>query len=461
MNGFCPSFVTVQGALPRKAATTSIDLPDLPEPELPAISGTHNVVITGVGGTGVVTIGAVLAMAAHVDGKAASMMEMAGLAQKGGAVHIHCRLAQNASDISAIRVATGECDALIGGDLVVSAGAKTLGLMATGRTRGVVNSHEIMTGDFTRDTDFKLPADRLTLALQARLQDGLSMFDASALAKALMGDAIYSNMMVFGAAWQMGAVPVSHAAIARAIELNGTAVQRNIAAFDYGRWAVLHPDDVARVITPNVVARPKSLAEKIAFRVDHLTAYQDAALARRYGDFVARFEGDLQEAVALGYHKLLSYKDEYEVARLLSDTAAKARAEFDGDLRLTHHLAPPLIARTGPNGRPRKIAMPRVTARLFPLLARFKRLRGTRWDPFGRTDERRMERALIVQYEADMDEVLQLGRTDEPATALARLPLDIRGFGPVKMANAAKAAKRREELLAVLRAPDGTQVAAE
>ncbi len=461
VNGFCPSFVTVQGAQPKKAATTSIDLPDLPEPELPAINGTHNVVITGVGGTGVVTIGAVLAMAAHVDGKAASMMEMAGLAQKGGAVHIHCRLAQSASDISAIRVATGECDALIGGDLVVSAGAKTLGLMATGRTRGVVNSHEIMTGDFTRDTDFKLPAERLTLALQARLQGGLSMFDASALAKALMGDAIYSNMMVFGAAWQMGAVPVSHAAITRAIELNGTAVQRNIAAFDYGRWAVLHPDDVARIITPNVVARPKSLAEKIAFRVDHLTAYQNAALARRYSDFVARFEGDLQEAVALGYHKLLSYKDEYEVARLLLDTAAKARAEFDGDLKLTHHLSPPLIARTGPNGRPRKIAMPRVTARLFPFLARLKRLRGTRWDPFGRTDERRMERALIVQYETDMAEVLQLGRTDEPAMALARLPLDIRGFGPVKMANAAKAAKRREELLAVLRAPDGTQVAAE
>jgi len=160
-----------------------------------------------------VTIGAVLAMAAHVDGKAAGMMEMAGLAQKGGAVHIHCRIAEDARDITAIRVATGECDALVGGDLVVSAGAKSLGLMSTGRTRGVVNAHEIITGAFTRDTEFKLPSERLTLALQARLQDGLAMFDASDLAKALMGDAIYSNMMVFGAAWQHGAVPVSGGAI--------------------------------------------------------------------------------------------------------------------------------------------------------------------------------------------------------------------------------------------------------
>ena len=200
LKGFCPSFVTVEGAKIRKDATVDVDVGELPMPVLPEINGTHNVVITGVGGTGVVTIGAVMAMAAHVDGKAAGMMEMAGLAQKGGAVHIHCRLANAPDDISAIRVATGECDALIGGDLVVSAGAKTLGLMNAGRTGGVVNSHEIITGDFTRDTEFALPSDRLALALEARLQERLALFDASDLAKALLGDTIFSNMMIFGAA---------------------------------------------------------------------------------------------------------------------------------------------------------------------------------------------------------------------------------------------------------------------
>ena len=461
VNGFCPSFVTVQGAQLKKAATTAVDLPEMADPKLPKINGTHNVVITGVGGTGVVTIGAVLAMAAHVDGKAAGMMEMAGLAQKGGAVHIHCRIAKKASDINAIRVATGECDALIGGDLVVSAGAKTLGLMSTGRTRGVVNSHEIITGDFTRDTEFKLPSDRLTLALEARLKDGVSLFDASDLAKALMGDAIYSNMMIFGAAWQMGSIPVSGDAIRQAITLNGTAVERNLQAFEFGRWAVLHPAQANAVLNPNVVDRPKTLDEKIAFRVAHLTAYQNAAYAKRYSDFVDTFEGELREAVALGYHKLLSYKDEYEVARLLLDTKAKAEAEFDGDLKLTHHLAPPLLARPGPNGRPRKIEMPKFAARLFPLLARLKGLRGGTFDIFGRTQERRMERALITEYECDLVALRDAVRADtmDAMIALAKLPLDIRGFGPIKMANAAKAGKRREEFLAVLRAPEGRAAA--
>ena len=204
LKGFCPSFVTLEGAKIRKEATAELDLPHLPVPELPAIDGTHNVVITGVGGTGVVTIGAVLAQAAQLDGKGAGMMEMAGLAQKGGAVHIHCRLAEKPEDISAIRVATGEAHALIGGDLVVSAGAKTLGLTATGRTGAVVNSHEIITGDFTRDTEFALPTDRLEVALQARLRDRLDLFDATELARATMGDSIFSNMMVFGAPGSAG-----------------------------------------------------------------------------------------------------------------------------------------------------------------------------------------------------------------------------------------------------------------
>ncbi len=209
VKGFCPSFVTLEGAKIRKEPTAELHLPDLPMPDLPAIDGTHNIVITGVGGTGVVTIGAVIAQAAQLDGKGAGMMEMAGLAQKGGAVHIHCRLARPPADISAIRVATGEAHALIGGDLVVSAGAKTLGLTRTGQTGAVVNSHEIITGDFTRNTEFSLPTDRLSVALQARLKDRVDLFDASDLAKATLGDSIYSNMMVFGAAWQRGLVPLT------------------------------------------------------------------------------------------------------------------------------------------------------------------------------------------------------------------------------------------------------------
>jgi len=401
VDGFCPSFVTLEGARIRKAAKAVVDLPTMSDPELPQIEGTHNVVITGVGGTGVVTIGAVLAMAAHLDGKAASMMEMAGLAQKGGAVHIHCRIAEIADDIAAVRVSTGECDTLIGGDLVVSAGAKTMSLMAQGRTRGVVNSHEITTGEFTRNVDFRLPTDRLTVALQARIGDRLAMFDGSELATELMGDAIYSNMMMFGAAWQSGAVPVSGAAIRRAIELNGTAVKRNLQAFEYGRWAVLHDDDVAAMLAPKKPEQPKTVEEQIEFRVALLTDYQDADYAKRYTNFVAQFDDPLKEAVALGYHKLLAYKDEYEVARLLLDTRAKAEAQFEGAFKMTHHLAPPVLSRKRADGRPVKISMPQFTNKLLPLLARMKRVRGTAWDVFGYTQERQMERDLITQYEAD------------------------------------------------------------
>ena len=454
LNGFCPSFVTVEGAKIRKEATADIDLPHLAKPELPEISGTHNVVITGVGGTGVVTIGAVLAQAAQIDGLGAGLMEMAGLAQKGGAVHIHCRIANKPEDISAIRVATGEAHALIGGDLVVSAGAKTLGLTTSGQTGAVVNSHEIITGDFTRNTEFAIPTDRLEVALQARLRERLDLFDASELARATMGDSIFSNMMVFGGAWQKGLIPVSHEAIEQAIEMNGAAVERNKRAFDIGRWAVLHPEEAARLIQPKVVEKPKSLDEKIAFRADHLVAYQGKGLAKRYAKLLDGISDPaLKEAVAKGYHKLLSYKDEYEVARLLLDSRAKAEAEFEGDLKLSYHLAPPMLGGTDPNGRPQKRKFGAGMERWFRVLAKLKSLRGTPLDIFGYTEERKMERALIKQYEADMQEWLPKARAEimEPLVALAELPLQIRGFGPVKLANEQKAAKRREELLAALR----------
>ncbi|WP_323767266.1 indolepyruvate ferredoxin oxidoreductase family protein [Marinovum sp.] len=455
LKGFCPSFLTLEGAKVKKGATRELDLPHLPQPELPAINGSHNVVITGVGGTGVVTIGAVMAQAAQLDGKGAGMMEMAGLAQKGGAVTIHCRLAEKPGDISAIRVATGEMDALIGGDLVVSAGAKTIGLMKAGRTGGVVNSHEIITGDFTRNTEFSLPADRLQLALEARLKERLTMFDASELARAVMGDSIYSNMILFGAAWQKGLVPLSHDAILQAVEMNGQAVERNQRAFEIGRWAALHPEEADEMARPKVVALPKTLEERIAFRADHLVKYQGKALAKRYRARVDAIEDEtLREAVALGYHKLLAYKDEYEVARLLIDSREKAKGTFEGDFKMRLHMAPPILSKEGPDGRPKKREFGEWLLGPMKVLARLKALRGTPLDVFGYSEDRRMERALIAQYEADMDEVLPkvTPETHEATVALMRLPLDIRGFGPVKAANEAKAAKRREELLAVIRA---------
>ncbi|SDW45521.1 indolepyruvate ferredoxin oxidoreductase [Ruegeria halocynthiae] len=453
LNGFCPSFITVEGAKVRKEATTEIDLPDLPGPSLPQIDGTHNVVITGVGGTGVVTIGAVLAQAAQIDGKAAGMMEMAGLAQKGGAVHIHCRLANAPDDISAIRVATGEAHALIGGDLVVSAGAKTLGLMRAGQSGAVVNNHEIVTGDFTRDTDFKIPGDRLELALRARLKDSVDLFDATDLARAVMGDSIYSNMMVFGATWQRGLIPIRHQAIMEAIELNGAAVERNKRAFEVGRWAVTHPEEVEKTLRPNVAELPKTLDQVIDFRAAHLGDYQGKRLAKRYRKLVASVEDKfVREAVAKGYHKLLSYKDEYEVARLLLDSRQKAAAEFDGDFKMTFHLAPPTLGTKGENGRPPKKAFGEWFLGPLGVLAKLKVLRGTPLDLFGYSAERRMERALIRQYEKDMKEVLTklTPETRDAIATLAALPLDIRGFGQVLIANEAKAAKRREELLAVI-----------
>ena len=456
IKGFCPSFVTVEGAQIRKEASLEIDTGGLVTPALPGIDGTHNVVITGVGGTGVVTIGAVLAMAAHLDGKGAGMMEMAGLAQKGGAVHIHLRLSDRPGDISAIRVATGEAHAVIGGDLVTTAGAKTLGLMRAGQTGAVVNAAEAITGEFTRDREFRLPQDRLRMQITAKLQDGATFFDAGELAKRALGDSIYSNMIVLGAAWQRGLLPLSHAAITKAIEMNGAAVAANLRAFEIGRWAAAQPEAAEQAVgASNVTALPQTVEEKIAFREAHLTAYQNKRLAKRYRKLVDGIpEPRLREAVALGYHKILAYKDEYEVARMLQGTEAKAREAFAGDLKLTYHLAPPMVSKDGPDGRPLKRAFGARMARMFPVLAKLKVLRGTPFDPFGYTAERKMERALIKQYEADMARLLPLlgPETLEDAVALAELPLNIRGFGPVKAQAAQDAAANRKALWARIEA---------
>ncbi|RMH49235.1 MAG: indolepyruvate ferredoxin oxidoreductase family protein [Alphaproteobacteria bacterium] len=454
LKGFCPSFVTVEDAEPRRAEPRELAIPELPSPALPAIAGTHNTVITGVGGTGVVTLGAILAMAAHLEGKGAGMMEMAGLAQKGGAVHIHVRIAERPGDISAIRVSAGEADALIGGDLVVAAGPQTLGLTARGRTRAVVNSHEIITGEFTRNTEFALPTDRLSLGLRARLGDGAVRFlDATRLAERLLGDAIFANMLILGAAWQAGLVPLSAEAIARAIELNGAQVQGNQTAFAIGRWAVADPAAVAAAAHEEPVPE-RSIPERIALREAHLRRWGDEAWARRYRALVDRamaVDPDFGWAVAQGAHKLMSYKDEYEVARLHAEELEKALdASFARRGRLRFHLAPPILGRRDSLGRPRKTEFGPWILPVLKWLARRKSWRGRWFDPFGRTAERRMERRLIEDYFADIDRAIAAfgPATRDAAIALALLPLSIRGFGHVKAANAEKAATRRDALLA-------------
>ncbi|MCZ0962192.1 indolepyruvate ferredoxin oxidoreductase family protein [Paracoccus benzoatiresistens] len=459
LKGFCPSFVTVQGGKLRKPQAEAFDIPALPLPALPPISGTHNVVITGVGGTGVVTLGAVLAQAAHIDGKGAGMMEMAGLAQKGGAVHIHLRLANRPEDISAIRVAVGEADCIIGGDLVVTAGAKTVGLMTTGRTGAVVNDHEIITGDFTRQRDFRVPSDQLKLSLEARLRDRVAFFDANDLALRMLGDSIYSNMLVLGAAWQQGLIPLSLEAIMQAIELNGAKVAENQRAFQIGRWAMAFPDQTRK---PAEVAQLPP--DPVAYREARLVGYQGKRLARRFRKLVDAAPKPLRESVARGYYKLLAYKDEYEVARLHLTTAEQIARQWEGDLKLTLNLAPPILGGKGADGRPKKREYGEWMLGAFKVLARMKFLRGTPFDPFGYAAERRHERAAIREYEADMREILAhvTDATMPVAIELAELPLTVRGYGPVKATAEAAAAARRAELLVQFRSGEApVQQAAE
>ncbi|PWR03141.1 indolepyruvate ferredoxin oxidoreductase family protein [Meridianimarinicoccus roseus] len=449
LKGFCPSFVTVTGGTPRRAATRALDLPDdLPAPALPTIRGTHNIVVTGVGGTGVVTIGAILATAAHLDGRAAAMMEMAGLAQKGGAVHIHCRIADRPEAISAVRVATAEADALIGGDLVVSAGQKTLTLLDGVRTGAVCNTHETVTGAFTRDPEFRLPGDGLRGAITGLLGGRALMLDATVLSERLLGDSIYSNMVLLGAAWQRGLIPLGPKALRNAIELNGAAVEPNLRAFDLGRWAA-HDPSAVQALTKVPQDSPLDLDGKIDLWAAHLTAYQSARLARRFRQMVDPIDdAELREAVAFSYQKLLSYKDEYEVARLLQDTRGRIEAQIDGAARLTFHLAPPVLSKTGADGRPKKRAFSEKAVSAMGFLAKLKFLRGTALDPFGYSAERRMERRLITEFEADMAGLLSRVTPDNRSVflQLARLPRKIRGFGPVKRAAVEAAAAERAAL---------------
>lgn len=475
LNGFCPSFVTIEGGRLRQGRGfhgAEHAMIEPPEPVLPSTTHPYGILVTGVGGTGVVTIGALIGMAAHLDGKGVTVLDMTGLAQKGGSVFSHIRLADRPGDIHAVRIAAGEADAVIGGDMVVTASTEALAKMAVGRTRAVVNCAETPTYDFTRNPDWAFPLEKM----QAGLRDAVGaeqadFCDARALATALLGDALATNPFLLGYAWQRGMMPVSQTALLRAMELNGAAVEMNKAAFLWGRRAAHDLASIQRLIRPALALPPQdSLDQLIERRATLLTHYQDAAYADRYRRLVERVRAvesplagagaplSLTKAVARYYAKLLAYKDEYEVARLYTDPAFldSLDATFEGDYSLRFHLAPPLLSRPDPTtGKIAKHIYGPGLLRLFRLLARLKTLRGTRWDPFGRSEERRMERALITQYEQDVGELLEsLSFLRLPlAVEIASLPEQIRGFGPIKARQAREVAGKRQALLTRWRQP--------
>ena len=481
VEGFCPSFVTVHGGTLRKSAGVSRDgaaLPALPEPSLPELDRPYEIIVTGVGGTGVITIGALLGMAAHLESKGCSVLDQTGLAQKGGAVVSHVRIAARPGDITTTRIAAGAADLVLGCDVVVTAGADTRATMRAGRTLVVVNTQETMTGDFTRDADLVFPADALMRGIErAAGARHVDRVDATRIATALTGDAIATNMFMLGYAWQKGRIPLSGEAIQRAIEINGVAVAANLAAFDWGRRTAADRESVVRRVAPGVEVAPprerESLESVVERRAEFLVEYQDAAYAGRYRAFVervaaaerARAKGmrGLAAAVARVYFKLLAYKDEYEVARLHAAPEFRRRLEatFEGDYRLEFHLAPPLLARRDPaTGEPRKSRYGPWMMRAFEVLARFKGLRGTMLDPFGYTRERRRERGLIERYERVVSSLIDdLDHANHAiAIEIASLPDRIRGFGHVKARSIEEAVRREGELLerfrAAVEAPD-------
>jgi indolepyruvate ferredoxin oxidoreductase len=475
LKGFCPSFVTVHGAELKKgeALAAEADISALPEPAIPTIEHTYNVLIEGVGGTGIVTVGAILGMACHLEKKGVGLIDMAGLAQKGGEVFSHMRIARVPEDIHSIRVHAGSADLILSGDIVVAGGKKSLAAMKP-TTKVVVNTVETLPGQFTRDVNFSLPSERLKRAIVAHAsRDTTHLVDAQRLATALMGNSIATNLFLVGYAYQIGGLPLSAAAIERAIELNGEAVSMNITAFRWGRICAHDREAVERLVAPvtaptGVERLSASLDEVIARRVEQLTAYQNAAYAARYADTVARIaraEADrapgkqgLTEAVARNLYKLMAYKDEYEVARLYTDGnfLKQVAKTFGGkDLRFEFHLAPPLLARRDPvTGEPRKMSFGPWMMHAFRLLAKLKGLRGTPFDIFGYTHERRTERQLIRDYEALLDELAAKLNPDNHALAvgLASIPDRIRGFGHVKARNLEVARKEEAALLAEFRA---------
>jgi indolepyruvate ferredoxin oxidoreductase len=473
LGGFCPSFVTVHGGSLKKRAPAGSGaiFPVLPEPEIPALTRPYGILVTGVGGTGVVTVGALLGMAAHLEGRGASVLDMTGLAQKGGAVTSHVRLAPQPRDIHAARLSAGGADLLLGCDIAVAGGFESLSRLRKGETHAVVNRHEIITGAFTRNPDFAFPGEQLAADIRYIAGEANAEFiDATGIAETLLGDSIGANLFLLGFALQKGWIPLSLEAIERAIELNDVAVEFNKQALLWGRRAAHDRAAVERIAAPRDPGSERlseSLDEAIARRVDFLTRYQNAAYAERYLAMVrrvseaeqARVLGStaLTEAVARGLFKLMAYKDEYEVARLYTDGSFARRLgeRFEGKVKLEFHLAPPLLAERDPaTGHLKKRSYGPWMFRAFQLLAKLRFLRGSVLDPFGRTAERKRERALISEYRALIEGLLpELTTTNhETAAALARLPERIRGYGHIKDASLAATRIEQEKLLAEFRA---------
>jgi len=457
VNGFCPSFITVYGAEPRKPQGLSVDeelFDQLPLPIRASLgSESFNVMIAGIGGTGVVTIGAVLGMAAHLDGLAISLFDMTGLSQKNGAVYSHIRMAATRGAIHAQRLGRKDADILLAFDLVAALAADCAATLSVERARVIANTSVTPTLAFQFNRDITVSPDVLLAQLQQKVgNDAISTVDASSLALTILGDTIGANMFLVGFATQKGLLPISVEAIERAVGLNDVAVAFNLRAFSLGRLYAVEPDRVLALATSvqplHAVAAPSTLAEVIEHRVKHLTEYQNAALAERYRMVVGKVH-DLEAriapgsealalAVARNYAKLLAYKDEYEVARLLSSPALREEIgkTFEDGGRIALNLAPPFLNSKEVNGRPKKREFGPWILVVMVVMARMRGVRGSWFDPFARTRDRRMERALIAQYESLVEEVIVTLEPDNHSRALALLDLadEVRGYGPVKVA---------------------------
>jgi indolepyruvate ferredoxin oxidoreductase len=477
VEGFCPSFVTVEGAKLKKsraaAGQSVVEFGTLPQPEPPALGeAPYNVFITGIGGTGVITVGALLGMAAHLEGKGVSVLDMTGMSQKNGAVTSHVRIAAEPGTIHAQRIATGEANLILGCDMLTAGAQEAISKTRPGVTVAVINAHEQPPGPFAKTPDWQFPAEQIRALIEESVGGRAHFVDGTRLATALLGDSIAANLFMLGYAYQQGHVPLSEAALNRAIELNAVAVEANKQAFLWGRRAAVDVDRVRRVATPDqpvVVQLPQSLDTLTRRRVEFLTAYQSAAYAKRYEGFVEKVrdtearlgKGDaLAKAVARSLFKLMAYKDEYEVARLYTNGEFRERlnATFEGDFTIKFNLAPPLLARRDTRGRLVKAQYGSWMWRAFRLLAPFKFLRGTALDPFGSTEERRLERQLIADYRASIEAALANLSEEKLAAAveLAGLPEQIRGFGHVKLASIEEVRARWKLLERELSGPKGS-----
>jgi indolepyruvate ferredoxin oxidoreductase len=466
LEGFCPSFVTLTGAqrdTPRPLKSEA--LPSLPEPAPAQVLPVHNILIAGVGGTGVVTASGLLGLAAHLEHKHVLQLDQTGLAQKFGAVLSHVRIADDAERLHGMRIPAGQVDLLLGADLIVAAGKEALAMLSAERSRVIVNTHEEMPPSFIRDRDFVFPGRKLLGALRAASRaDGVATLDATRLAAALLGDSIGANVLMLGFAFQCGFLPVSGAALYRALELYGRNVAENKLAFDWGRFAAQSLSEVERLAgTREGAAEPaRSVRDLVARRAEFLTDYQDRAYAERYTARLERMadaerrvrpgSDALTEAVAHGYFGLLAYKDEYEVARLHTQTGfiESMRRNFGKRAKLSFHFSPPLFAPIDPDtGRPKKYRFGSWILPVLRLIASLRGLRGTKLDPFGYGADRRLERELIADYEKLLDKIeteLDDLRFDL-AVALASLPRGIKGYGPIKRHAAERAAAERRQML--------------